>query len=58
MENCKYKLELIDDEHTVIHTFPAEIRAEEMRWWLQDFLLGCSWNMEQVKEILNTEGDL
>ena len=57
MEDGRYRLELIDGEHTVIHTFPAEIRAEEMRWWLEDFLLGCSWNTEQVREILNKEGE-
>ena len=48
-----YKLQYVDGDKVVTHQFPADIGGYELMNNLRDFLCGCSWTEDSVKEILN-----
>ena len=55
INNYKYKLQYFCDGTTVTHEFPADIGADELIWKLRDFLCGCSWSENVLKDVLNLE---
>nr|DAN37748.1 MAG TPA: hypothetical protein [Caudoviricetes sp.] len=55
VNNYKYKLQYFCDGATVTHEFPADVYTEELMWKLRDFLCGCSWTEEALKDILKLE---
>lgn len=50
-ENCRYKLQYVDDDKIVTHEFNADITAESLADNIRDFLCACSWRESTVKEM-------
>ena len=58
MDNYYYKLQYTNGNETVTHEFPADIGAEKLIYYLRDFLCGCSWSEDVVKDsILRFDDD-
>lgn len=53
MDNYYYELKYVDDNHEIVHRFPADITLPQLADYLKDFLKGCSWYEEQVNELIN-----
>lgn len=51
-ENYKYKLQYVEDDKIITHEFNADIGANELAHNLRDFLCGCSWAENIVKEYI------
>lgn len=55
LEDYKYRLQYFHKGVEVTHEFPAGISAERLVLELRNFLCGCSWGEDTVKEMLNLE---
>ena len=55
MSEYKYKLQYTNGDETLTYEFPADIGAWELVHNLRNFLCGCSWTDEQVKDMLKLE---
>ena len=54
-ENYRYKLQYVCDDKTVTHEFSADIGADALADNIRDFLCGCSWSENVLKDVLNLE---
>lgn len=54
MENY-YEFRYKHNNQEVIHKMPADIDADEMYYFIREFLLGCSWQPDTVDKIIGKE---
>ena len=55
INNYKYELKYTNGDTTVTHEFPAGRGSWELVQELRDFLCGCSWSEDAVKDMLKLE---